>query len=40
MPKDIRTCSDGVYLFLACPADGLEVLAERSAAAIHAITGH
>jgi len=40
LPDGIRTFDYGVYLELASAADGLEVLAERAAAAIRAVTGH
>ncbi|GBQ04370.1 hypothetical protein SSP531S_58640 [Streptomyces spongiicola] len=40
LPEGAKECGDGVYLELACAADGLDRLAERSAAAIRAVTGY
>ncbi|MFD8903069.1 hypothetical protein [Streptomyces ardesiacus] len=39
LPERAIKCDAGVYLELASAADGLDSLAERSAAAIRAITG-
>ena len=39
LPKGIRRSDIGVYLELASAVDGLEHLAEQSAAAVRAITG-
>jgi hypothetical protein len=40
LPQDVRDHKEGVYLYLACSADGLDSLAERCAAAIRAVTGY
>ncbi|QFG13323.1 hypothetical protein SEA_GILGAMESH_131 [Streptomyces phage Gilgamesh] len=40
LPEGVKECGEGVYLELACSADGLDSLAERSAAAIRAVTGY
>ncbi|MCG8971824.1 hypothetical protein [Streptomyces sp. CL12-4] len=39
LPDGVKDCPGGVHLVLACSADGLDSLAERSAAAIRAVTG-
>ncbi|MEV0965523.1 hypothetical protein AB0J25_23585 [Streptomyces sp. NPDC049910] len=39
LPEGALKCDAGVYLELASASDGLDSLAERSAAAIRAITG-
>jgi hypothetical protein len=39
LPEDIAEYADGVHLVGASAADGLDSLAERSAAAIRAVTG-
>ncbi|MFE6639536.1 hypothetical protein ACFVFT_38520 [Streptomyces tendae] len=39
LPKAAIKCDSGVYLERASASDGLDALAERSAAAIRAITG-
>lgn len=40
LPDGVKECGEGVYLELASAADGLDNLAERSAAAIRAVTGY
>ncbi|MEU5748163.1 hypothetical protein ABZ804_21825 [Streptomyces sp. NPDC047726] len=40
LPDDFRDWDHGVYLALACSADGLDRLAEQHADAIRAITGY
>ncbi|MFF9158290.1 hypothetical protein ACF1AB_39385 [Streptomyces sp. NPDC014846] len=40
MPDGAKLYGEGVYLEGACAADGLDTLAERSAAAIRAVTGY
>ncbi|MGW2421495.1 hypothetical protein ACWC0C_19975 [Streptomyces sp. NPDC001709] len=40
LPEGVKECGEGVYLELASVADGLDNLAERSAAAIRAVTGY
>lgn len=39
LPEGVLSCDFGVYLELATSAEGLDNLAERSAAAVRAITG-
>lgn len=39
LPDGVLTCDSGVYLELASSTDGLDALAEKSAAAVRAITG-
>ncbi|MFD5856116.1 hypothetical protein [Streptomyces chartreusis] len=40
LPEGVKDGTEGgVYLHLACAADGLDTLAERAAAAIRAVTG-
>ncbi|MFF9901308.1 hypothetical protein [Streptomyces longispororuber] len=40
LPDGVIRSDQGVYLYLASAADGLKALAERSAAAIRAVTGY
>ncbi|GAA5070569.1 hypothetical protein [Streptomyces similanensis] len=40
LPESVCDYDDGVYLELAAACDGLEYLADRSAAAIRAVTGY
>ncbi|MFE1206395.1 hypothetical protein ACFW5V_32430 [Streptomyces sp. NPDC058762] len=40
LPENVKDCGEGVYLERACVADGLDTLAERSAAAIRAVSGY
>ncbi|MER6616350.1 hypothetical protein [Streptomyces xantholiticus] len=40
LPDGVKECGEGVSLELACAADGLDSLAERSAAAIRAVAAY
>ncbi|MEU2969018.1 hypothetical protein ABZ687_29075 [Streptomyces ardesiacus] len=40
LPDEVKDYAEGVYLPTACSAHGLDALAERSAAAIRAVTGY